>query len=322
MAEPWTAEVVVDVDLARSLIEAQFPDLALAHVEFLGAGWDNTAYVVGHAAGALRNRPVDGSARGAWVFRFPRRKIALALNERELGLLPSIAPRVPLPVPVPTKIGVATDAFPWPFAGYRFLAGRSASAAGLDAARRAALAEPLARFVAALHAFPVDEAKTLGARPDDIGKLDVPHRARQTRAALVELRDAGVVDGDVVRRLDRVLDVAPRTDFAPALVHGDLYARHVLVDDAGAATGVIDWGDCHVGDVAVDLSLAHHMLPPSAHDAFRRAYGSIDEPTWRLARFRAVVHATACLKYAVVALGVAADMGREATLALRWAAGD
>jgi len=309
--EPWTAEVVVDAVLARTLIESQFEDLAPARVEPLGAGWDNTAYVVG----------------GEWVFRFPRRKTALALNERELRLLPSIAPRVPLPVPVPTRIGRATDAFPWPFAGYRFLAGRSASAALLDDARRAAMAVPLARFLAALHAFPVDEAAALGARPDDIGKLDVPHRARLTRAALVELRDAGVVDGDVVRGLDAALDVAPRTDFAPAFVHGDLYARHVLVDDAGRASGVIDWGDCHLGDVAVDLSLAHHMLPPDAHDAFRRAYVSqrgvaIDDATWRLARFRAVVHATACLKYAVAAPDVAADMGREAALTLRWAAAD
>jgi aminoglycoside phosphotransferase (APT) family kinase protein len=309
VAEPWTAEVVVDVDLARSLIESQFPDLAPARVEPLGVGWDNTVYVVDRT----------------WVFRFPRRKVALPLNERELRLLPAVAPRVPLPVPVPTRIGRATDAFPWPFAGHRFLVGRSASVAGLDDARRAAMAGPLARFLAALHAFPVETARALGAKPDDIGKLDVRRRAPPTRAALVELRDAGAFDGDVLRGLDRALDVAPRTDFAARFVHGDLYARHVLVDDAGAACGVIDWGDCHLGDVAVDLSVAHHMLPPSAHDAFRRAYGSfdgvaIDDATWRLAKFRAVVHATACLRYARDVGDVAADMGREAALTLRWCA--
>ena len=53
--------------------------------------------------------------------------------------------------------------------------------------------------------------------------------------------------------LERALDVPSRADFAPVFVHGDLYSRHLLVDDAGRPCGVIDWGDCHVGDPAVDL---------------------------------------------------------------------
>jgi aminoglycoside phosphotransferase (APT) family kinase protein len=303
VAGPWTAEIVVDAGLARSLVETQFPELAPARVEPLGVGWDNTAYVVG----------------GAWVFRFPRRRIALPLNERELRLLPAVAPRVPLPVPVPEKIGRATDAFPWPFAGYRFLAGRSASVVDLDDAARESLAVPLARFVAALHAIPVDEATRLGARPDDIGKLDVPHRAKQAREAHAALRDAGALDDATVRGLDAALDVPPPTETAPVLLHGDLYARHVLVDDAGRATGVIDWGDSCLGHAAIDLSIAHHMLPPRAHDAFRAAYGPIDEATWRLARFRAVTHATWSLRYARDQ-GVE-DMGREAAKTLAWCAG-
>ena len=41
-----------------------------------------------------------------------------------------------------------------------------------------------------------------------------------------------------------------------------------------------------MGDVALDLSIAHTFLPLSAHDDFRRAYGPIEDATWRLARFR------------------------------------
>ncbi len=303
MADPWTAEVVVDPRLARSLVESQFPEFRGATLEPLGVGWDNTAYLVDRA----------------WVFRFPRRKIALPLNARELALLPVVAPRLPLPVPVPTKIGRATDAFAWPFAGCRFLPGQTVAAAGLDDARRAALAEPLARFLAALHAFPVEEAAALGAKPDEIGKLDVEHRERQASAGLDELRAAGALDADVVPGLKRALDVPPHSDFRPALVHGDLYGNHVLVDDAGRACGVIDWGDCHLGDAAVDLSAAHILLPPSAHAAFRRAYGAIDDATWNLARFRAVVHATACLRYAR-SVGDA-DMKREAEFVVRCVSG-
>ena len=47
-----------------------------------------------------------------------------------------------------------------------------------------------------------------------------------------------------------------------------------------------------------------------------------DDATWRLAKFRAVVHATACLRYARDVGGAAAEMGREAARTLARCAGD
>src|SRR5262245_40038701 len=134
MNEPWAAEHVVDVELARALIEDQFPELVPAKVEPFGVGWDNTAYLV----------------NTKWVFRFPRRSIAAPLIERELALLPAIAPRVTLPIPVPRFAGRPEERFAWPFAGYRVLEGRTASRLSHDLRGRAA--EPLGRFLAALHA--------------------------------------------------------------------------------------------------------------------------------------------------------------------------
>lgn len=80
--DPWSPERVVDAELARELIESRFPRLAPARVEPLGEGWDNSVFAV----------------NGAWVFRFPRRQLAVPLIEAELRLLPSLPP---LPVPVP-----------------------------------------------------------------------------------------------------------------------------------------------------------------------------------------------------------------------------
>ncbi|HXR43271.1 MAG TPA: hypothetical protein VN759_00605, partial [Pseudolysinimonas sp.] len=54
---PWAPEVEVTPELATALIESQCPALAPARLEAMGAGWDNTAYLV----------------NGDWVFRFPRR---------------------------------------------------------------------------------------------------------------------------------------------------------------------------------------------------------------------------------------------------------
>src|SRR5262245_55603459 len=142
MVPAWSAELVVSEELAQSLIEEQFPHLVPVRVEILGAGWDNTAFRV----------------NGAYVFRFPRRQFAVPFLEAETRLMPAIAPRLPLPVPVPTFVGRPTDAYPWPFAGYPMIPGRTACTAALDDHQRTAAAVPLAHFLAALHAIPAGEA--------------------------------------------------------------------------------------------------------------------------------------------------------------------
>ncbi len=104
---------------------------------------------------------------------------------------------------------------------------------------------------------------------------------------------------------------------APVLVHGDLYARHLIADDERRLTGVIDWGDVHVGDRALDVAIAHAFLPPGARAAFRRAYGAIAPGTWARAAARAVQHAALLARYARHAGDE--DLRREAALSLRWA---
>lgn len=224
---------------------------------------------------------------------------------------------MPLPIPVPVYLGRAGERYPWPFAGYRRIPGRTACGASLDASQRAAAAEPLARFLAALHAFPADDARALGAEGDTIGRMDVARRVPRGSGFLAELREAGIVGPADARSLEEVMARAPAASSgAPVLVHGDLYGRHLLVDDAGEIGGVIDWGDVHVGDRAVDLSIAHAFLPPSAREAFRRAYGDVDEVTWARAGFRAAYHAAMIARYAQQVGD--ADLLKEAVVALRW----
>ena len=71
-------------------------------------------------------------------------------------------------------------------------------------------------------------------------------------------------------------------------MHGDLHARHVLVDDSGVPTGVIDWGDLCLADRSVDLSIVWSLLPSAARREFEAAYGPIDEATHLRARMLAV----------------------------------
>lgn len=282
MSPEWSPEISVSAEQCRALIEAQFPTLAPVLAEPLGEGWDNTAYRV----------------NGVYVFRFPRRQIAVRCLELEARALATLAPRLPLPVPIPEFIGVPSEAFPWPFVGHRMIPGRPASDARLGTSQRAALAEPLAHFLRALHAIPVEEAARLGAGPDPFQRLDLAPRLARARDILDELARRRLVDD--ARPLWSALQAAPAL-YAPradTLVHGDLYARQLLVDGEGRLSGVIDWGDLHVGNPAVDFAVAHSFLPPEAHTVFRRAYGEIADATWALARARAVWHTLNVTLYA------------------------
>ncbi len=94
-----------------------------------------------------------------------------------------------------------------------------------------------------------------------------------------------------------MIEHAPHDVKPSAIVHGDLYARHILLDDSASISGVIDWGDVHFGHPANDLMAAHTMLPSDAHAEFIDAYGGIDEATWLLAKYRAIYHSALVAHY-------------------------
>lgn len=106
MPEVWAAERHVDEERVRSLIRAQFDELAADEVTLVSEGWD-----VVHR--------VDGK----WAFRFPRRCVVVPGTEREIEVLPEIATRLPVGVPAPVFVGRPGDGFPWPFYGSRYLRG-------------------------------------------------------------------------------------------------------------------------------------------------------------------------------------------------------
>jgi aminoglycoside phosphotransferase (APT) family kinase protein len=281
VSHPWKSELTVSRELARSLILGQFPRIAPVVVEPMGFGWDNTAYLVD----------------GHFVFRFPRRQLGADCLESEIRVLPSLVPLLPLPIPNPTFIGLPTDQFPWLFAGYERLAGRTACSTVLDESQRRSAARPLAEFLAVLHALGPRVSRDLGAPPDLLGRLDPTRRIPLAHEILEEVAGLHLIS-DVPRYIQVIDESATaRAPQATALVHGDLYVRHILVDSDSRPSGIIDWGDVHLGDVALDLSIAHSFLPASAHQEFRQAYGPIDDATWRLARFRALLYGLQLAKY-------------------------
>jgi aminoglycoside phosphotransferase (APT) family kinase protein len=275
------ADFEISPRLARDLITQQFPALHPQTVERFGRGMDNVAYAVDHR----------------YIFRFPRRAIAAPLLEIEIQVLPLIAQRVDVPIPVPRFVGTPDLGYPWAFGGYERLRGSPAGRRAPTPQDHQALARALGSFLRDLHSMDPTEAVNRGLVPDQLGRLDHAKRLPMAGERFAELEAAGMVCNSEPF-ISFMIESAPGELGEPSsIVHGDLYASHLLLDDQGHLAGIIDWGDVHLGHPAVDLMIAHTLLPRTAHAEFLKAYGGTDPRTWQTAKYRAVYHSALVAHY-------------------------
>jgi len=273
----WTAELVVDEELAKQLL-GQFPELEVESLRPFAEGWDYTIWLVNES----------------WAFRFPRREIAVPGVRREIAVLPELAPLMPIPVPTPVFVGEPAGDFPWPFFGSVLLPGRELGDAGPDDPARVEIGRSLARFLRRLH----DAEVAYDLPPDGNRRADMSTRVPKTREQLDTLEATGIWRRPA--SVNRLLDGAERLARSePSIVvHGDLHFRQVLVDDDMTLTGVIDWVDVCRSDPAIDLSMFWSYLPPQRRDVFLAEYGHVSEEQLLRARVVALSLSAALAHYA------------------------
>src|SRR5688500_6163363 len=223
----WDPEVEVEEDRARALIETQFPELRDTSIREIATGWDNVVHLVDER----------------WAFRFPRRAIAVPGVQREIEVLPRLAAHLPLPIPNPRFVGVPSDDYPWPWFGAAYLPGVELADAKLPDERRVELGSALGAFLRALHRPALARLVGRELPVDPMRRADMGSRIPHARRRLDAVIAAGLWrPTDAVERL-----LAEATGLPPPprtlVLHGDLHVRHVLVDEHGGATGVIDAGE-------------------------------------------------------------------------------
>lgn len=266
----WDAEWEVNEEQARILIGRQFPQLSSKQVKRLGWGWDNTVFLIGDE----------------YVFRFPRRTIAVGSIRMEGKLLPKLETYMTIPYPKPLFYGEASDEYPAPFLGYAYMPGDFPI--GLTEERRALSAETLARFLRRLHEFPVQAALKCGVPQDHRNLTDIASRKVKMEGFLTKVVEhLSPEEFDVIEAYISSLQ-KDRVGAVNALLHGDLHFKNMLVNENGIVSGIIDWGDLSIGHPACDLSVAYSFLPPYARGVFFETYGGADEETKLLARLIAV----------------------------------
>ncbi|WP_369264648.1 aminoglycoside phosphotransferase family protein [Streptomyces sp. R35] len=260
--------VLIDADLVRRLLAAQFPhwaELPLSPVPL--SGMDNATFRLGD----------DLSVR------LPRYSHWAGQVEREHTWLPRLAPRLPLPVSEPMAKGEPGEGYPFPWSVYRWLEGETATTETLADPLRTA--EQLAEFITALHQLdptggPGPEASNAFRgvpMGDERDSLAAEARVRPKIAAL-----KGRVDTDAVTQVWEAALAAPAWDAPPVWIHGDLATGNLLAVE-GRLSAVIDFGTLAVGDPAVDLLPAWKFLPAQARGVFRTAVG-LDDATWARGR--------------------------------------
>ena len=265
----------ITADLVAELLREQHPDLADLPLTFGARGWDNQLWRLGE----------DLAVRLPWATQG-----ADELLLKEHTLLPAIAPRLPLQIPVPQRLGQPSARFPRHWIVTTWVPGEPADRA--PATRGAEAADTLAAFLTALHRPAPDDAPAgrhrRGGPLADAGE-GFAH-------LLTEATDRGLIsDPDVVREVWDDARAAPDWTGPALWLHGDLHPANLLTSD-GNFCGVVDFGDMCAGDPACDLAACWILLPDGVSDRFYRGYSpAADAATLRRARGWALWKALACV---------------------------
>lgn len=247
-------EAGVDAALAARLVAGQFPRWARLPVRRVpSAGTVNALFRVGDDL----------------VARLPLVEWGEPDIERELELLPRLAPLLPTPIPVPVARGRPGEGYPWAWSLLQWLPGENPlpGSVGPDFAR------DLAALIKALR-----DVSPQGAPPSH--RRSLAPRDAPFRDALVRAR--GLVNAAEVTAAWEDALAAPEHAGPPTWVHADLLPGNLLARK-GRLAAVIDWAAGGIGDPAVDLIPAWSLLAGESREAFRDALAP-GEAEWERGR--------------------------------------
>lgn len=247
----------ISTAFVQRLISDQFPqwaDLSLSLV--VSSGTANNLFRLGEDM----------------TVRFPQSPDAVHYAEKEHRWLATLAPQLPLPIPVPIAKGEPVDEFPWIWGVYNWLQGDDGWARPFEDLNT--MAEDLAGFMTAMQAIDPTGGPASGKnnnyRGIQLSKLDLPFRS-----SVEEL-------GNRINK-DAVLAIWDRVSQQPLWnearwIHGDLHPGNLL-SHKQKLSAVIDFDYLGVGDPACDLMPAWHVFDAESRQIFRDRL-NVDDATW------------------------------------------
>ncbi len=264
MSNIWAQTISIDQNLAIKLIEQQ-TTLKVETIKKIGEGFDNIAYCV--------NSKYD--------FRFPRRQEGIDCMSNEIVVLPYLAAQISFSCTTPIFIGHATEMYPALFVGYAMVSGISLCDMPAQFVDDAQFAITLAQWLQQLHTVSVRVQDHHLLFESYNWKYDYQARLQQALSRIVEYEayfiQAGFHQDQLfaavgkLKKLIMLSGLIERTSYC----HGDLYSRHIFVDQHYQLSGFIDWGDVHVGNPGIDLAAGYLVLSDRALHIFFDEYGDV-----------------------------------------------
>jgi aminoglycoside phosphotransferase (APT) family kinase protein len=197
----------------RRLIGDQFPQWAHLPIEPVArSGWDNMTFRLGDAR----------------TVRLPSASEYALAVDKEHQWLPVLAPRLPLPVPVPLAKGRPGAGYPFSWSVYSWLHGEQATAERISDPARFAV--DLAGFLAALQSIDAADGPQPGKHNWFRGAtLRTYDKLAQHALTVLD----GHVDVDLAREIWTTALDAP-WDGPNVWFHGDVTSGNLLLDDGGS----------------------------------------------------------------------------------------
>jgi aminoglycoside phosphotransferase (APT) family kinase protein len=288
-------ELFSDESVVHALLMQQFPEWADRSVSRIeSTGTSNALYRIGSDL----------------VARLPRRPSNGEYVAREQRWLPTLAPHLPLTVPLPVASGEPSEAFGYPWFVYQWMHGDDAIVGVYDTTQAAI---DLAQFINALRLCSIVDAIHQGVAISGRGG---PLIERDARTRTEVRKCAGLIDIDlaaVEAVWDRAVLTSPWSN-DPVWIHADLSSGNLLVEHRRLSS-VIDWGLFGIGDPAWDLIVAWEMFNDHDRKVFRE-HIDIDDDTWERGRGFALSTAAYALPYYVHTNQFMADQARRKIAAL------
>lgn len=190
-----------------------------------------------------------------WVLRFPRRPDVIEKIEREARVLSLLRPRTPFAVPDWRIVSAELVAYPKlnDPAAIHFDSATQELTWKIDKNSEAFVAS-LGKSLAALHEVSRQEAVEGGLRA-----LPPSEVREQMGRNIDEVKNSFDIDPKLERRWRTWLDDEASWPDHSVVVHGDLYAGHILVNEKSDVTGMIDWTEAEISDPSIDF-MSHLLL--------------------------------------------------------------
>ncbi len=275
-------------EMARAVIAHHFGNKNPRRIFHKASGLSNFVFAVNHAEGDFVVRISPDKSR---INLFIKEQWAQG-KARELG------------VPTAEILEVGMDVIPFPFMVSRTVKGGEAT----FHPRQMEILREMGRYAALINTIPT---VGFGNTFDWSSNLlsfnkswkDYVQKEWQYESRLGILERRRVISDKQSKQLRKIFADAMKLKVAPALNHGDIRLKNVIVDEAGKINALIDWEHCTSNRAPEwELSLALHDLSIDGKQYFLEGYGIGEK---KLCEIAPLVKAINLINYAPTIEGMA-----------------